>query len=133
MTERTCVFINTLQYSTYSLSSQSFFAIYRNLFSRLAHDEAQWSETTASSYPQFGTSTWPWAPASKDESFTAARTFYNFWLNFVTAKDFSWADQWELNEAPDRRVRRLMEKENKKARDDARKEYNETVKVSLRY
>ena len=71
-----------------------------------------------------------WAPATKEDADTAARTFYNFWLNFATDKDFSWADQWEINDAPDRRVRRLMEKENKKARDDARKEYNETIRVS---
>ena len=110
---------------------QSFFTIYRNLFNRLAHDESQWSNKPASSYPQFGTSTWPFIPASEDDASTAARTFYNFWLNFATSKDFSWENQWELNDAPYRRVRRAMEKENHKARDEARKKYNETVKVSL--
>ena len=96
----------------------------------MSHDESQWSDTPADTFPQFGTSTWPFAPASKDDASTAAKTFYNFWLNFVTAKDFSWADQYETNDAPDRRVRRLMEGENKKAREKARKEYNETVRVS---
>lgn len=86
--------------------SQSFFTIYRNLFARLAHEESQWSENPADFYPQFGYSYWPWVPSSKEEATTAARTFYNYWLNFVTAKEFSWADQWELNDAPDRRVRR---------------------------
>ena len=85
--------------------------------------------TSTDSYPQFGTSSWPFTPLFKDESSTAARTFYNFWLNFASEKDFSWEDKWELNDAPDRRVRRAMEKENKKARDDARKEYNETIRV----
>jgi len=67
-------------------------------------------------------------------------------MNFSTEKDFSWMDQWNLAEAPDRRVRRcglsypnvvvnssyflrLMERDNKKAREDARREYNETVRV----
>ena len=85
---------------------QGFFSIYRNLFSRLAHDESLWGEHPLEDYPQFGDSSWPWAPASKHDAPTAARTFYAFWTNFVTAKDFSWFDQWELIEAPDRRVRR---------------------------
>ena len=125
---------------------QSFFTIYRNLFDRLAHDERQHSEAGPhAAYPTFGDATWPWAPASKDARDTATRTFYNFWMNFVTAKDFAWADTWNINEAPDRRVRRcvfassacihpvlmcrLMERDNKKARDDARKEYNDTIRV----
>lgn len=112
-----------------TIARQSFFTIYRNLFARLAYDESQWSEHTADSYPSFGDATWPWVPASKEHADTAARTFYNSWLNFVTEKDFSWEDQYETNDAPDRRVRRLMEKENKKARDEARKGYNETIRV----
>jgi DnaJ family protein A protein 5 len=69
-------------------------------------------------------------------------------MNFTTEKDFSWMEQWNLAEAPERRVRRwikvfsslhflpeswcrLMEKDNKKLRDDARKEYNDTIRVSL--
>ncbi|QRW18381.1 DnaJ domain protein [Rhizoctonia solani] len=49
-------------------------------------------------------------------------------MDFIsTAKDFSWYDSWNIAEAPDRRVRRLMERDNKKARDDAKKEYNETT------
>lgn len=108
---------------------QSFFTIYRNLYVRLAYDESQWSGNPVDSYPSFGNASWSWAPPSKEEADTAARTFYNLWLNFVTDKDFSWVDLWETNDAPDRRVRRLMEKENKKAREDARKEYNETIRV----
>ncbi|OJT13882.1 DnaJ subfamily C member 21 -like protein [Trametes pubescens] len=103
----------------------SFFTIYRNLFDRLAHDEKAHTDVPL---PSFGTSTWPWLPPSRDEQDQCARTFYNYWTNFVTNKEFEWADQWNLAEAPDRRVRRLMERDNKKARDDARKEYNDTVR-----
>lgn len=39
-------------------------------------------------------------------------------------------DKWKLSDAPSRFVRRQMEKENKKARDTGRKEYNDTVRVS---
>lgn len=86
-------------------SLQSFFTIYRNLFDRLVHDERQYADAS-SQYPAFGDATWPWVPTSKDSKDRATRTFYNSWMNFVTAKDFAWADAWNVNEAPDRRVRR---------------------------
>ncbi|KAF7975731.1 hypothetical protein HWV62_8707 [Athelia sp. TMB] len=118
-------FFNPTIWKGFGDAEGSFFAIYRNLFSRLAHDEAHISDIE---YPAFGDSNWPWAGATKAESEQTARTFYNAWTNFATAKDFNWMEQWNLSEAPDRRVRRLMEKDNKKARDDARKEYNDTVR-----
>ncbi|KAF9448619.1 DnaJ-domain-containing protein [Macrolepiota fuliginosa MF-IS2] len=102
-----------------------FFTIYRNLFTRLQSEEA--FIDGSSEYPSFGYSTWTWSPQDKDAE--AAKHFYTIWLNFSTEKDFAWSDKWNLSEAPDRRVRRLMEKENKKARDDSRKGYNETVRL----
>ncbi|KAI0688217.1 hypothetical protein BC835DRAFT_1419329 [Cytidiella melzeri] len=122
-------FMNPTIFSGFDDGEGGFFSIYRNLFSRLAHDESLWSEQSLEDYPRFGDSTWPWAPASTLEASRAVRTFYTFWTNFVTAKDFSWFDQWETNDAPDRRIRRVMERENKKARDDARKEYNDTIRA----
>lgn len=56
-------------------------------------------------YPPFGSSTWPWAAAIKGEE-KEARAFYAAWTNFATAKEFSWEEQWNTTEAPDRRVRR---------------------------
>lgn len=56
------------------------------------------------------------------------RRFYNSWGSFQSVKSFNWMDEYRYSAAPDRRTRRLMEKENKKARDAARKEYNETVR-----
>jgi DnaJ family protein A protein 5 len=85
---------------------QGFFTIYRHLFARLAADEAQYGQ--AGPLPAFGDSTWPWVPPSKAEAETAARTFYTFWTNFVTEKDFTWTEMWNLADAPDRRVRRSV-------------------------
>ncbi|KAJ7352585.1 DnaJ domain-containing protein [Mycena albidolilacea] len=106
----------------------SFFTIYRSLFARLQAEEALISD---SDYPSFGYAGWTWAPADKTADGT--RTFYAAWTNFATAKDFVWMDQWNLTEAPDRRVRRLMEKDNKKAREDARREYNDTVRSLAKF
>lgn len=85
--------------------TQGFFAVYRNLFNRLQAEEAMFSDIDL---PSFGYSTWTWTPVQKGEDLPAARTFYNVWINFVTNKDFTWCDQWNLAEAPDRRVRRYL-------------------------
>lgn len=71
-------------------------------------------------FPRFGN--------SHADYTSEVRTFYNEWGSFQSVKSFSWMDEYRYSAAPDRRTRRLMEKENKKARDAARKEYNETVR-----
>ncbi|CAE6364284.1 unnamed protein product [Rhizoctonia solani] len=114
-------------------SKYGFFTIYRGLFDRLAAEEATWSALNGEmiEYPSFGDANTPWVAPIKqkgDETLYASM-FYRAWTSFSTAKDFSWCDAWNIAEAPDRRVRRLMERDNKKARDDARKEYNETVRT----
>ncbi|TFY74996.1 hypothetical protein EWM64_g9015, partial [Hericium alpestre] len=118
-------FFNPSIWTGFDDGENSFFTIYRNLFARIAHDEKLYTDTD---FPTFGYSTWTWAAPSKAQQMEAARTFYNYWLNFSTHKEFGWVDMWNASDAPDRRVRRLMERDNKKARDEARKEYNETVR-----
>jgi len=61
------------------------------------------------------------------------KNFYDVWLNFATSKQFSWADQWNLSEAPDRRTRRLMERDNKKAREDMRRDFNDAVRSLAKF
>ncbi|KAG0708086.1 DnaJ-domain-containing protein [Suillus ampliporus] len=117
-------FFDATVWSGFNDSENSFFTIYRNLFTRLAQEENLVSEID---YPSFGDASWSWS-TPKSTNQPAARDFYNAWINFATLKDFVWMEQWNLAEAPDRRVRRLMERDNKKARDDARKDYNETIR-----
>ncbi|KAJ7650445.1 hypothetical protein FB45DRAFT_887971 [Roridomyces roridus] len=106
----------------------SFFTVYRNLFARLQAEEGLISDVD---YPSFGYAAWSWVPANKTTD--GARAFYAAWMNFATAKEFAWMDQWNLAEAPDRRMRRLMEKDNKKAREDARREYNDTIRSLAKF
>ena len=56
--------------------------------------------------------------------------FYGYWQSFFTRKSFAWEDEHDLKYAPNRRVQRAMEKDNKKKRDAAKKKYNEIVRVS---
>ncbi|KAG8739763.1 hypothetical protein FRC10_005188 [Ceratobasidium sp. 414] len=137
-------FFDAVIYTRMDDSPQGFFATYQGLFARLAAEEAAWSAANGETidYPAFGDSNTPWAPAvkpkakdpkGKDKRVEYVQHFYRAWSNFVTTKDFSWRDIWETNAAPDRRVRRLMEKDNKKARDESRREYNEAIRALVSF
>jgi DnaJ family protein A protein 5 len=106
-------------------SPRGFFGILNEFFDQLAAEEAaacQWAGITPTEYPPFGKST--------DDYNTVAKRFYNVWSSFSTKKSFSWRDKYRLSDAPDRRIRRLMEKENKKFREEGIREYNDAV-ISL--
>ncbi|PPQ91000.1 hypothetical protein CVT25_013925 [Psilocybe cyanescens] len=123
-------FFETTSWNTFDDGENSFFTIYRNLFARLSAEESSFGQAEA--FPSFGHSTWQWSASSQADT-DCAKSFYNVWLNFVTEKDFLWMEQWNIAEAPERRVRRLMEKDNKKLREDARREYNDTVRSLVKF
>lgn len=115
--------------------------MYGKLFEKLAYEEEEAFRNnppenddevhSATSYPLFGIATTPYADADGYLGYGAyVRDFYGAWSNFTSVKSFIWFDKWRLSDAPNRYVRRQMEKENKKARETARKEYNDTIRVS---
>ena len=107
-------------------SISGFYAVVSRIFERLAHEEVQhgkynkvpgfekYKDDEANSatdesylkYPRFGN--------SKSSYVDNVRNFYNVWGSFQTAKNFNWKDEYRYLHAPDRRTRRLMERENKK-------------------
>lgn len=104
-------------------SPTGFFGILNITFEHLSMEEAAASEYDNHEpidFPPFG--------AANDTHDTTAKPFYAAWSNFSTRKSFSWKEKWRLSEAPERRVRRLMEKENKKIRDDAIRDFNDAVR-----
>ncbi|CDZ97874.1 Molecular chaperone (DnaJ superfamily) [Phaffia rhodozyma] len=107
-----------------------FFQVYETLFKHLAAEESAHAEKYMD-YPSFGSSQTPWSLPKRTD--IQARNFYTIWSTFVTEKNFEWIEMWETERADGRQVRRLMEKENKKARDDARREYNETVRALVAF
>lgn len=115
---------------------QGFFTVYRNLFTLLASDEALHTERPVI-YPSFGTLEDSYAPphgTSRAEKNAGiwARDFYTAWADFATQKKFEWVGKWDTERGSDRQIRRLMERENKRIREDYRREYNEAVRVSAR-
>lgn len=59
--------------------------------------------------------------------------FYSHWLSYCTLKSYVWVEKYDTREAPNRRVSRLMEKENKKLRDQAKKKRNEEVRALVAF
>lgn len=113
--------------------SSGFYGTYRRLFERLAEEERIATPYPGednggpAEYPPFGGPDDPYVQPRESAGLRQARDFYDAWLNFHTRKSFGWADLYRASDAPDRRLKRLMEKDNKKARDRARREYNDTV------
>lgn len=105
-------------------SATGFFGILDAFFEQLAEEEraaCEWEgHQNFTDYPPFG--------SAKDDYDSVARPFYNAWSSFSTKKSFSWKDKYRLTEAPDRRIRRLMEKENKKFREEGIREFNDAVR-----
>ncbi|CRK22239.1 hypothetical protein BN1723_012623 [Verticillium longisporum] len=105
-----------------------FYGILNETFAHLADEEDAVRDSNSVhmvDYPPFG--------ESSDEYEPNVKAFYASWAGFSTAKTFAWKDKYRLSDAPDRRVRRAMEKENKKMRDDAIKEFNDAVRFLVTF
>ncbi|KAK2078100.1 hypothetical protein QBZ16_003968 [Prototheca wickerhamii] len=111
-------FFTSTAYTGYGDGPSGFYAVYSRVFANLAKAEAA-SSKQAGSHAAFGTSSSPWSEVN---------AFYNHWAGFVSKRDFSWADEYDVRQAPNRKVRRMIESENEKARKAARREFNEQVR-----
>lgn len=58
--------------------------------------------------------------------------FYTEWESFTSCRTFAFADEFNPNEYEGRRLKRLIEKENKKFRNAARKTYTDKIKEIVR-
>ncbi|KAL4814539.1 hypothetical protein BDW67DRAFT_84082 [Aspergillus spinulosporus] len=99
-----------------------FYGGLRETFAQLALEEetaCRLEGIDSIEYPSFGT---------RHDGSQIVRDFYAIWGSFSTRKSFAWKDVYRYSEAPDRRVRRLMEKENKRLREAAIREFNEAVR-----
>ncbi|BGP35779.1 hypothetical protein JCM10296v2_007631 [Rhodotorula toruloides] len=111
-------FFSTSAWSGFDDSPTGFFNTFATLFALLAADETSWSSPHL--YPGFGT--------SSTNEVADIRAFYSAWTNFSTEKDFAWKDVYKMEEEMPRWQRREIEKENQRARQSAKREYNEAVR-----
>lgn len=107
----------------FSDSPTGFFGGLRETFDQLAREEnmtCQLENLEPVDYPSFG--------SKEDDYSDVVRPFYAAWNGFATKKSFAWRDMHRYSEAPDRRIRRLMEKENKRLREEGIREFNDAVR-----
>jgi len=100
---------------------KGFYTVYRDVFARIVEEDRPSFDKDEVYVPDFGRSD------SDYESIVG--TFYAFWSAYCTPRSFVWVEKHDTREASDRYVRRLMDKENKKLRDKAKKERNEEIRV----
>ena len=108
-------------------SPKGFFTILRKLFDDIINEELE-----ACRQQDIDPPNWPGFGYSESDDYNV-RNFYISWSTFSSNKTFSWAEKYAYHRAPDRRVRRAMEKENGKLRNNERKEYNEVVHKLISY
>ena len=117
------IFSNFNRSIEFSDSPLGFYGALRELFDKLAREEeaaCAWSGLDPVEYPSFG--------YRGDDYEDTVRAFYSMWNGFATKKAFSWKDVYNYSEAPDRQIRRMMEKENKRFRDEGIREFNDAVR-----
>lgn len=106
----------------FSNSPTGFFGMLGETFATLAREEelaCEWENLDKIVYPSFG--------YAHDDYDDVVKPFYAAWSGFATQKSFSWEDVYRISEAPDRRVRRMMEKENRRLRGEGIRQFNEAV------
>eukprot|EP01083_Nonionella_stella_P026267 72238_1 len=94
--------------------SDSFYSVYDDLFLRIIELEKLSKKKT----PQFG---------SHCLSYDKMKSFYEFWSTFESRRSFQFATKYNLKDASNRRVRKLMHKENRKLIESARKKWQDSV------
>ncbi|KAG9229740.1 putative DnaJ like protein subfamily C member 21 [Amylocarpus encephaloides] len=100
-----------------------FYGILQDTFGKLAEEENSACDWEGLEPVQF-----PWFGGASDNYEHVAKPFYRVWMNFSTNKTFSWRDAYRTSDGPDRATRRLIEKENKRLRDEGIREFNDAVR-----
>ncbi|CAK1555429.1 unnamed protein product [Leptosia nina] len=113
-------------YKGFGDDPQGFYTIYSEVFSKLASEEIDFLDDPEdiSKIPKFGNSM---------TSYEEVHEFYAYWMAYSTNKSYVWLDQYEISQGDNRRVIKLMEKENNKIRQKARKERNEEIRRLVSY
>lgn len=116
-------------YRGYDNGAGAFYAVYRDVFERLAAEDAEFVDSddsdSAADAPGFGN-------ANSDYE-TTVGPFYAYWLSYCTKKSYVWLWSHNPNEFRDRRVQRHVEKDSKKVVQKARKERNDEVRALVSF
>ncbi|GMH38384.1 hypothetical protein BSKO_06268 [Bryopsis sp. KO-2023] len=121
------IYFSSNCYNGHHDGPKGFFHVYSTVFDEIVEAEMRAYEcrpenedsTPPGPFPEFGDS---------EATSKSVFAFYSFWAGFMTVKPYAWKDQFNPASAPNRKVRRAMEDENKKMRKAARREFNNIVR-----
>ncbi|CAN0191536.1 unnamed protein product [Scytosiphon promiscuus] len=132
-------FFSGTAFSGFEDDEGGFYQTYSRAFQQVWESEREWGEVSSSASSSSGGGRLRWGQGeppsmggSKD-TFETADAFYGSWSTFVSGLSFGWVDEYNINEAENRRVRRLMEKENSKKRGNARRQYQDDVRALVEF
>lgn len=114
-------------YRGYDNTAGAFYAVYRDVFERLAAEDLEFmdSDDEDTDIPGFG-------DANSDYE-QVVGPFYAYWLSYCTKKTYTWLCPHNLTEIRDRRILRHVEKDTKKLAQKARKERNDEVRALVAF
>jgi len=97
-----------------------FYSVYGELFAKLDKEEEDEEDVSVTHQEAvaFGDEN-----SSKEEVYA----FYNDWEGFSSIKKFTYVDVYDPREAPNRRIKRLIDNDNNKARNKERNKFNDKV------
>ncbi|TVU50130.1 hypothetical protein EJB05_01487, partial [Eragrostis curvula] len=116
-------FFSSSAFSGFSDTGRGFYKVYGDVFGKVFGQELSYARSMGVPEPPA-----PPVIGNLDSPYPQVTAFYNYWLGFATVMDFGWAAEWDAARGENRRVRRLMEEDNKKAMRKARREYNDAVR-----
>ncbi|XP_077980888.1 dnaJ homolog subfamily C member 21-like [Glandiceps talaboti] len=117
-------------YSGYEDKPKGFYNVYRKVFQTISEEDVGFMDVGKSGLPEYKIPEFGNSHSSYED---VVKPFYDFWLNYLTPKTYVWTEKYDTREAENRRISKLMEKENKKLRDAAKKNYNEQIRELASY
>jgi DnaJ family protein A protein 5 len=110
-------------FSGFGETGSGFYAVYNEVFKKVHMQEQvfgrMYGNGDVGDAPELG---------GRDTPYQEVYSFYRYWQGFSSVKDFGWCDKYDVLQAPNRKVRRLMEEENNKVRKRERREFNNSVR-----
>ena len=103
-----------------------FYSVFGELFAKLDKEEEDEEEvgTQHHTAEPFGDEN-----STKEEVYA----FYKDWEGFTSIKKFAYVDEYDPRDAPNRRIKRLIENDNNRARNRERNKFNDKVRDLLEH
>ncbi|XP_031344102.1 dnaJ homolog subfamily C member 21 [Photinus pyralis] len=120
-------YFTTSCFKGYNDGPDGFYTVYRQVFEKIVAEDTEHADDDADSSipPSFGSST-----SDYDD---IVGPFYAYWTSYNTKRSYAWLNPHNIQEVRDRRIFKLVEKENKKVRQKAKKERNEEVRALVAF